>query len=221
MKLQLSKTWKDLLLGLGLLALFYLLLLMLTSCASRPPRVAFVASPAPMPETRAAIDPFGPNPIAPSKLAVSHPAPYLGTVTLVWDPSPDATVTGYFLYCGLASGVYSNKMDAGFQTNATVAGLVASNTYYFVATAYTENAQLESPFSNEATWTAPPLYYPNAIALSVEASDTSAGPWVDLPAAWVLPSAGHAQVYRVKIEPTNLPPLTNAAWPLKVRIIQQ
>jgi hypothetical protein len=223
MKLSLSKAWQDLILGLMLMALFYLLLLLLTSCASNPPRVLPAPGPAPaLPVTaaKAMLDPFGPNPIAPGRLAISHPAPYMGTVTLVWDPSPDATVAGYFLYVGLTSGVYSNKMDAGFQTNCTVAGLISSNTYYFVATAYTENAQLESPFSNEASYTVPAIYSPNAVALSVQGSDNPLGPWVDLPAAWVLPKSAVKQYYRLLIEQTDLPPLTNAVWPLRVTIIQ-
>jgi hypothetical protein len=227
MKLSLSKPWRDLLLGLALLALFYLLLRLLTSCATKPakpppkplaPR-ATLAAPLPIMPGRAKFDALT-TPIPPNKLAMSLPAPYMGTVTLIWEPSPDATVAGYFLYVGLSSGVYSNKMDAGFQTNCTVAGLISSNTYYFVATAYTTNAQLESPFSNEASYTVPPIYAPNAVALSVQGSDNPLGPWVDLGAAWVLPKSAVKQYYRILIEQTDLPPLTNGTWPLKVTIIQ-
>jgi hypothetical protein len=43
----------------------------------------------------------------------------------------------------------------------------------------------------------------NAIALTVQDADSTAGPWEDLPVAWVLPSSGGKKVYRVLIEPTN------------------
>jgi hypothetical protein len=101
-------------------------------------------------------------------------------------------------------------MDAGFATNGTFSNLEAGRTYYFAATAYAAgdgtSPPLESPFSNEVSYVAPAPVAPvvnNAIALTVQASDSTAGPWVDLPVAWVLPSSGRKQVYRVLIEPTN------------------
>ena len=196
------------------------LFLLLASCATDPniEPTPKVSQPVQVRSAVARLDVFGPTPIPP---AAVRKAAAGRTVTLVWDPSPDATVTGYFLYAGTASGVYSNKMDAGSQTNCTVAGLISGTNYFFACTAYTENQQLESPFSNEVSYNvvAKAVITNNAVALTVQASDTPAGPWVDLGAAWVLPSAGHAQVYRLLIEPTNLPPVTNATWPLKVTII--
>jgi hypothetical protein len=76
------------------------------------------------------------------------------TLTLAWDASPDAGVTGYRLYYGVASGQYTNSITVGNTTMATVTNLVKGVTYYFATTAYNASG-VESPFSNEVTYTAP------------------------------------------------------------------
>ncbi len=76
------------------------------------------------------------------------------SVTLAWDPSAGTSVAGYNLYCGGASGAYTNIVDAGNATNATIAGLTEGATYFFAATAYDSSA-LESDFSNEISYTVP------------------------------------------------------------------
>lgn len=78
----------------------------------------------------------------------------VGSVTLAWDASPDATVTGYRVYYGGASGNYTNSAAVGNVTTATFANLVDGGTYYFAAVAY-DSTGTESPFSNEATYTVP------------------------------------------------------------------
>ena len=77
-------------------------------------------------------------------------------VTLAWDPSPDGSVAGYRLYDGVSSGTYTNVIDVGNATNATVSNLVSGVTYFFAATAYDTNGQ-ESVFSNEVSYTVPML----------------------------------------------------------------
>jgi hypothetical protein len=77
-------------------------------------------------------------------------------VTLAWDPSPDSAVAGYHLYDGIASLTYTNVIDVGNATNATVSGLVGGVTYFFAATAYDTNGQ-ESVFSDEVSYTVPRL----------------------------------------------------------------
>jgi len=77
------------------------------------------------------------------------------TVTLAWDASPDASVTGYRIYYGPASGSYTNSTTVGNVTNATLTSLKAGAIYYFAATAY-DGSGLESDFSNETSYT-PPL----------------------------------------------------------------
>ena len=75
-------------------------------------------------------------------------------VTLAWDKSTDAIVTGYNIYYGGASRVYTNEINAGNATNVTISGFVTGVTYYFAATAYSASG-LESPFSSEVVYTIP------------------------------------------------------------------
>jgi hypothetical protein len=75
-------------------------------------------------------------------------------VTLAWDPSTDPMVAGYNIYSGGASRTYTNLVDAGSATSATISNLVPGMTYYFAATTYTISG-LESDYSAEATYTVP------------------------------------------------------------------
>ena len=74
------------------------------------------------------------------------------TVTLAWDPSPDPDLSGYKLYYGAATGTYTNSIQVGNATTATVSNLTGGVTYYFAATALNSIA-LESVFSAETSYT--------------------------------------------------------------------
>ena len=76
------------------------------------------------------------------------------TVSLAWDPSTGTNVAGYHVYYGVATGAYTNVVDAGDATNTTILGLEEDTTYFFAATAYDTSA-LESIFSNEINYTIP------------------------------------------------------------------
>jgi len=90
-----------------------------------------------------------------SLLALSQfPVFAAASVTLTWDPSPDATVTGYRIYYGVASRSYTNIVDAGDATSITISNLVEGVTYYFAATAYNVLG-MESEFSDEVSYTVP------------------------------------------------------------------
>ena len=75
------------------------------------------------------------------------PALPANQVTLAWNPSV-ANVSGYKIYYGVASGVYTNSIDVGNVTNATITGLVPFTTYFFAAKSYDAFGVL-SDFSNE------------------------------------------------------------------------
>jgi hypothetical protein len=78
----------------------------------------------------------------------------LQSVSLAWSPSPDTNVVGYRVYYGVASRTYTNMVDVGAATNATISGLVEGSTYYFAATAY-NILGLESDYSAEVFYTVP------------------------------------------------------------------
>ena len=74
------------------------------------------------------------------------------SVTLAWDPGvPAANIAGYFIYYGVSSRSYTNRLDVGLQTTGVVSNLVAGTAYYFATTAYTSSG-LESDYSSEAVW---------------------------------------------------------------------
>jgi hypothetical protein len=84
------------------------------------------------------------------RVAASNAPPL--SATLAWDAvAPSAGVTGYYLYYGVATRSYSNRLDLGLATSAVVTNLSAGTTYYFATTSYTATG-LESEFSNEAVW---------------------------------------------------------------------
>ena len=81
------------------------------------------------------------------------------TVTLAWDADlptidPLTNTTGYQLNIGVASGNYTQNIDVGNTTTATVPNLTSGTRYYSVITAY-DSAGLQSPPSNEASFVAP------------------------------------------------------------------
>jgi hypothetical protein len=74
---------------------------------------------------------------------------HAASVTLAWDT--DSGAAGYRLYYGTSSGNYSQSMDVGNQTTATVSNLTAGQTYYFAVAAYNSSG-LESQPSNQVTY---------------------------------------------------------------------
>jgi hypothetical protein len=82
-------------------------------------------------------------------------APPTDSVTLSWFPSPSPDITGYNVYSGGVSGIYTNKISLGNTTSVILSNMVAGSTYYFSATCYNTNGE-ESALSNEAVYTMPP-----------------------------------------------------------------
>ena len=79
-----------------------------------------------------------------------------GSVELALRSECFPDVMGSNIYYGVACGVYNNKISVvgSTSTNATVTGLVQGTTYYFAATAV-DALGVESPFSNETTYSVP------------------------------------------------------------------
>lgn len=94
------------------------------------------------------------------------------SVTLAWDPNPEAGVAGYRLRYGTVPGQYPNSVDAGTATTATASGLNQGTSYYFVVVAY-NSAGVTSPPSAEVSYTVPgtPNTAPSAAALAFEVEE--------------------------------------------------
>jgi hypothetical protein len=76
-------------------------------------------------------------------------------VTLAWNASSDPIVTGYNVYYGGKSGVYTNEVSAGDSNSVTIFGLIEGKVYFFAATAESASG-VESPFSSEVSYLVPP-----------------------------------------------------------------
>jgi hypothetical protein len=72
------------------------------------------------------------------------------SVMLAWMPSPSSDVTGYRVYTGGQSRVYSQTNTVGMTTNYTVEIESPAPVVYFSCTCFTASGE-ESDFSNEAT----------------------------------------------------------------------
>jgi hypothetical protein len=75
-----------------------------------------------------------------------------GQASLAWNASSAPTVTGYYLYYGLASRTYAFRIDVGNRTTFTLSNLTAGQTYFIAVSAY-DSGGAESGFSNEASIT--------------------------------------------------------------------
>src|SRR5580704_13766479 len=75
------------------------------------------------------------------------------SVSLAWTADTDPTVTGYNVNYGTASGVYTQSVNAGNSTAATVSSLTAGQTYFFVVTAHNAASQ-NSLASNQVSFAA-------------------------------------------------------------------
>jgi hypothetical protein len=75
------------------------------------------------------------------------------SVTLAWNPSSGPNLVGYRVREGTVSGTYTQTIDVGNNTSATISNLASGATYYFVVSAY-NTAGVESVPSNELSFTA-------------------------------------------------------------------
>ena len=135
------------------------------------------------------------------------------SIRLAWDPSPEPLVTGYRLYYGRSSGVYTVVVDAGNRTDYTVTGLDAGLTYYFTATAYTGTGD-ESTFSNETSYT-----LPGGTPATTSGSSSSGGGCFIATAAWgsgLAPEVLTLREFRDRYLLTNGPGQAFVEWYYRV-----
>jgi hypothetical protein len=58
------------------------------------------------------------------------------TLTLMWDPNPDSAVTGYVVYVGTQSGVYTQTHDVGDTSWFVLQNAIPGQRYYLAVAAY-------------------------------------------------------------------------------------
>jgi hypothetical protein len=88
-------------------------------------------------------------------------------VTLAWSSSADTNVTGYNIYHGGVSRIYTNNVNVGTPLTCTVSNLLRGSTYFFAATAYNALG-MESDYSNETSYRVPvPPVPPRVITITV------------------------------------------------------
>ena len=75
------------------------------------------------------------------------------SVSLAWNTDSDPTVVGYNVDYGTSSGNYTQTINVGNSTTATVSSLTAGQTYYFAVTAHNAASQ-NSIASNQVSFAA-------------------------------------------------------------------
>ena len=73
-------------------------------------------------------------------------------VTLAWDRNAETNIAGYRLYYGTVTRVYTNVVNAGNATTASVLNLAPGVTYRFAVTAFNTSGA-ESDYSSEISFT--------------------------------------------------------------------
>ncbi len=79
-------------------------------------------------------------------------------VQLSWPASTNSSTSGYKVYYGVATLAYTNAVDVGTNTSATISKLVPGTNYFFAITAY-NSAHAESGFSAESVAITPPAAF--------------------------------------------------------------
>jgi len=75
-------------------------------------------------------------------------------VVLDWNSSSSTDASGYYVYYGTTSGIYSYRVDAGSATSVTLTNLIPGATYYLAATTYDSTGN-QSAFSGELSYVVP------------------------------------------------------------------
>jgi hypothetical protein len=69
-------------------------------------------------------------------VAIAARAASADTLTLAWDPSTDSEVSGYIVYVGTQSSVYTQTFDIGNSTTFSYPNAAPGQKYYFTVAAY-------------------------------------------------------------------------------------
>jgi hypothetical protein len=135
-------------------------------------------------------------------LVHSH-ASIAGSLMLTWDASPGPGTPSYSVYYGTVRGHYSNRISTGPLRKVRISGLREGATYFFVVTAR-DALGLESPPSNEVSFTVPGVF------LTIERPEDGAPPGTfqvasagPVPFAWALEASEDLKVWRTIMSGAN------------------
>jgi hypothetical protein len=108
-------------------------------------------------------------------LAALSPTTYAAkSLQFAWNPSTDPAVAGYKISYGVSSGTYTQTVNVGNATSATISPLNSSTTYYFILTSY-NSAGLQSVPSNEISITVGPNIPPTVTLTSPQSGASVTG----------------------------------------------
>ena len=80
-----------------------------------------------------------------------------GSIRLAWDPVGDPDLSGYKVYYGTSSGIYTGNTSVGKQTTADVTNLQDCKVYYLAVKAVDANGNESLAFSNEISGMSAPV----------------------------------------------------------------
>jgi hypothetical protein len=121
--------------------------------------------------------------VALAQLAFALPA-LAGTISLSWNPASGTNLAGYRVYYGASSRTYTQSLNVGNTTSATVTGLADCTTWYLAVKAYNTAGTLSTNYSSEVTGWARPVVAPvvpssakqgNRVVLSLTGTDFRSG----------------------------------------------
>lgn len=110
-----------------------------------------------------------------------------GTIKIAWDPITHPDLVGYRVYHGPSSSNYTQTIDVGLGTNATLSGLAECTTRYIAVKARAGDGSESPLFSNEISgWPRPQLLSASPSAAQRNATlDLTVGGWNFEPGATV------------------------------------
>jgi hypothetical protein len=80
-----------------------------------------------------------------------------GTIRLAWDAVGDPDLSGYKVYYGTSSGIYTNSTPTGTQTSVDITNLQDCRVYYLAVKAVDANGNESLGFSNEISGISAPV----------------------------------------------------------------
>jgi hypothetical protein len=86
------------------------------------------------------------------------------SVSFRWSANTEPDVVGYRVHYGVASRTYTQILDVGNSTTATITNLLPGTTYYFALTAY-NTLGLQSVYTGELVYSVPMVLAPLQIRI--------------------------------------------------------